>query len=237
MVLTQVQKDLLVGTLLGDGNCQTQTSGNTWRYRAVHKLAHESYLLHKYETLKDFCPTPPKLSVISDPRTNKEYSRYTFQTVTADEFRYYGQLFYKKQNDNSWKKQVPSNVASLLTPRALAYWYMDDGALKWRGKSNAVRICTDSFSTDEIYLLKNVLETSFSLKVSLQKKDSIERLSILEESYPKLKDLIVPYLLPCMYYKFPDGNKGVYDNQDISNDIINRLDVPKDENPEFYTNV
>jgi hypothetical protein len=233
MVLTQIQKDLLVGTLLGDGNLQTQSAGNTWRYRAIHKLAHESYLFHKYELLKDFCQTPPKLSQIIDSRTNKTYSRYMFQTTVADEFRFYGLLFYKQQQDLSWKKCVPSNIDSLLTPQALAYWYMDDGALKWRGKSNAVRICTDSFSIDEISLLKDVLQSKFSLKVSLQKKDAIQRLCILEDSYSTLKDLIVPYLLPSMYYKFPDGNKGVYDGQDISNDIINRLDIPNDENPEF----
>lgn len=232
-MLTQLQKDLLVGTLLGDGNCQTQTGGNTWRYRAVHKLAHEAYLSHKYEILKDYCLTPPQLSVITDSRTNKQYSRYTFQTAVHDDFRFYGTLFYKKQNDQSWLKGVPSNIGSLLTPQALAYWYMDDGALKWRGKSNAVRLCTDSFTIDDVNLLKQVLETKFSLKVSLQKKDSIQRLCILEESYPKLKDLVVPYLLPCMFYKFPDGNKGVYEGQDISNDIRNRMDVPKDENPEF----
>jgi hypothetical protein len=56
--------------------------------------------------------------------------------------------------NQSWVKEVPSNIASLL-PRALAYWYMDDGALKWRGKSNAVRLCTDSFTIDDINLKKS----------------------------------------------------------------------------------
>lgn len=233
MVFTQIQKDLLVGTLLGDGNLQTLTGGNTWRYRAVHKLAHESYINHKYELLKDFCQTPPKLSNVTDLRTNKVYSRYTFQTITSDEFRYYGQLFYVQQADSSWKRQIPANLYQILTPRALAYLYMDDGALKWRGKSNAVRICTDSFEINEIYHLKDVLQTKFSLKVSLQKKDDIQRLCILEESYQKLNELIVPYLLPCMYYKFPDGKKGIYGDQDISNDIINHLTIPNDENPEL----
>jgi hypothetical protein len=32
--LTQEQFDLLVGTMLGDGNLQTFTKGTTWRYRA-----------------------------------------------------------------------------------------------------------------------------------------------------------------------------------------------------------
>lgn len=233
MVITKVQNDLLIGTLLGDGNCQTQTAGNTWRYRAVHKLAHQPYIFHKYEVMQSYCGSPPVLSTVVDTRTNKKYSRYTFQTLVADEFRYYGKLFYTKQDDQSWVKRVPPNIASLLTPQALAYWYMDDGALKWRGRSNAVRLCTDSFTTNDVNLLKSVLETKFSLRVSLQKKDSIQRLCILEESYPILKDIIGPWLIPCMYYKFPDGNKGVFQDQDISNDIINRLDVPKDGNPEF----
>jgi recombination protein RecA len=231
MGFTQLQKDLILGTLLGDANLQSETSGKTWRYRAIHKTAHQSYLFHKYEILQDFCQSPPKLDNFVDPRTTIQSSRYTFQTVICDEFRYYGQLFYKQQSDKSWKKHVPHNIATLLTPRAIAYWYMDDGALKWRGKSNAVRFCTDSFSTDEINLLKNVLETKFFLKVSLQKKDTIQRLCILEESYSILKDLIASYLIPSMYYKFPDGNKGVFNAQDISNDIINRLEYPKDENP------
>jgi hypothetical protein len=234
MALIQLQKDLILGTLLGDGNLQTgRVDGGTWRYRAIHKTAHQSYLFHKYDVLKDFCGSPPKLSSYVDPRTKKEYTRYSFQTLAVDDFRYYGNLFYEQQSDNSWKKIIPSNIGPILTPQALAYWYMDDGALKWRGKSNAVRLCTDSFSTDEILLLKETLETKFSLKVSLQKKDSVQRLCILEESYPILKELIAPYLLPCMYYKFPDGNKGVYDGQDISNDIINRLDFPKDVNEDL----
>ena len=231
-MLTQQQKNLLLGTLLGDGSCQTQNNGASWRYRAVHKLAHESYIFHKYDLLKDFCDRAPSLSVVTDSRTNKQHSRYTFQTLTSDDFRFYGQLFYKQQANNSWKKTVPSNIATFLTPQAIAYWYMDDGALKWRGKSNAVRLCTDSFSSDEINVLKRTLE-DFGLKVSIQKKEGLERLNILEESYPILKELIAPFLIPCMYYKFPDGNKGVYEDQDISNNIHNRLDVWNDENPEL----
>lgn len=230
MVLTQSQRDLIVGTLLGDGNLQT-LNGNTWRYRAIHKAAHEPYIFHKYNILKEYCNTEPKYSSFLDPRTKSLYSRFTFQTLVINDLRYYGKLFYEQDDNLLWKKKVPKNIASLLTAQGLAYWYMDDGALKWRGKSNAVRLCTDSFSSSEVMLLKKVLEEKFTLKVSIQKKDNIQRLSILEESYSTLKGLILPYLIPSMYYKFPDGQKGIYDGQDISNDIVNRLDIPKDENP------
>ncbi len=230
MVLRQHQKNLIVGTLLGDGNLQT-FNGNSWRYRAIHKAAHQTYIFHKYEVMKDYCQSLPKYSTIVDSRTEQSYHRFSFQTIVLDDLRYYANLFYIQEANNSWKKKVPKNIADLLTPQAFAYWYMDDGALKWRGKSNAVRICTDSFSHSDIVLLKNVLEEKFSLRVCLQKRDNIERLCILEDSYSRLKDIILPYLIPSMYYKFPDGNRGVLDGQDISNDIINRLEIPKDENP------
>jgi hypothetical protein len=211
--------DLLIGTLLGGGNLQTN-NGQMWRYRAIHKAAHQPYIMHKYEILKDFCQSEPKYSSIFDERTQKTYHRYSFNTLFVEDFRFYGQLFYKNEA-GTWKKQIPKDIKKYLTPKALAYWYMDDGALKWKGKSNAVRLCTDSFSIDEVNLLKNALEMKFQLKVSTQKKNNITRLSILEESYPQLNKLIVPHLLPCMYYKFPDGKNGIYDGEDISSDIFN----------------
>ena len=51
MKLTQLQKDLLFGSLLGDGNLQTNSNGKTWRYRAIHKSQHKEYLFHKYEKM------------------------------------------------------------------------------------------------------------------------------------------------------------------------------------------
>jgi hypothetical protein len=225
--LTQLQKDLLIGSLLGDGNLQTNT-GNTWRYRAIQKALHQPYIEKKYDILKDFCNTPPSYSLVYDSRTGKSYDRYTFNTLYREEFQFFGNLFYTQEN-GIWVKHVPSNIATFLTPTALAYWYMDDGALKWAGHSNAVRICTDSFTSDEVEILKNALESNFQLEVSIQKKGGpspAKRLTILENSYTKLKDLILTDLLPCMYYKFPDGNRGIYQDETVQEDL--RF-IPKDE--------
>jgi hypothetical protein len=222
MTLTQIQKDLLVGTLLGDGNLQTN-NGQVWRYRAIHKALHFLYIDHKYTVMKDFCKSPPVYSEVVDGRTNQTYKRYSFNTTFQSEFRFYGQKFYTEEK-GIWKKQVPKDIKKYLTPRALAYWYMDDGALKWKGKSNAVRLCTDGFQKYEVERLGEVLRSNFDLKISYQKKDTFLRISIAEESYSQLRSIILEHLQPCMYYKFPDGNKGVYNNDDIANDIINTFD-------------
>lgn len=214
-----IQFDLLIGTLLGDANLQTENN-RTWRARFIHKAIHEPYIRHKYEILSGYCNTGPIYSSYYDDRTQKTYSRYYFNTLTSNDFRFLAGMFYIQQN-GVWIKEIPKNIKKFLTPRALAYWYMDDGALKWKGHSNAVRLCTDSFSYSDVCLLKSVLEEKFKLKCSLQKKGNIHRISILEESYDDLKSLIFPYLLPCMYYKFPDGNFGVIEDEDITEDVRN----------------
>jgi hypothetical protein len=218
MQLTQEQKDLLVGTLLGDGNLQTFTKGRTWRYRALQKEKdfHYEYLFHKYEILKDFCDTGPIFSKILDSRTGKTYERWYFNTTVQSSFRYYGNLFYQPDtgpNPNQRVKVVPKTIEQLLTPRAIAYWYMDDGSLKWKKKSNAMRICTESFSDDGVKRLQKALKKLYNIDTQLTRKTNNQkfvgyRLAINEQNSTAFRELIQPYLVDWMRYKVSDGNKG-----------------------------
>lgn len=215
MTLTQLQKDLLVGTLLGDGHLQTGTKGRTWRYRALQKLEHKEYLEHKYEIMKDYCTTPPIYDETLDTRTNKTYKRLYFNTTVSNHFKHYGNLFYKWDDKRrKMVKDVPNNIELFLTPRAIAYWYMDDGNLKEVGRGNAMRICTESFSLGGVNRLKNALETRYGIKYTSlnvkrnsQKEISGHRLIILEKSSSDFRELIKPYLVTCMKYKVSNGNK------------------------------
>jgi len=211
--LTEEQKDLLIGTLLGDGNLQSETRGRTWRYRSIHKKEHYDYINHKYIILSNICGTEPKLSRVYDSRTNKYYERYLFSTLIENSLRYYANMFYKYDiNEDKFKKIVPLNIEKYLTPRAIAYWYMDDGSLKWKGKSNAMRICSDGFSLDDVMRLKKVINDKYNINMQLikiKKKDIIigYRLQINEANSILFRELIKPYLLEVMSYKVSDGNK------------------------------
>lgn len=224
--LTEQQKDLLIGTLLGDGNLQTGTKGRTWRYRAIHGEKQKEYLFHKYEVLKTCCNTEPKFTIIEttspeseesdlgnfnslDSFSNQKHTkRYTFQTKTLDVFRHYGNLFYTyDEKTQRMVKDVPLKINLFLTPRAIAYWYMDDGSLKWKNHSNAMRICTESFSLDGVNRLRKVFKTQYSIEVGLVSKklssDKIGyRLAINEKASASFRELIRPYMLDCMKFKF-----------------------------------
>ena len=147
--LTQEQKDLIFGTLLGDGNLQTENEGRTWRYRAIQASKHKDYLYHKYNILKSLCDSPPMYGETSDTRTQEIQKRYYFNTIQQNSLRFYGGMFYTYNLSlQKWQKDVPLNVGLFLTPQALAYLYMDDGSLKWAEHSYALRICTENFSHD-----------------------------------------------------------------------------------------
>ena len=212
--LNQQQKDLLVGTLLGDANLQTSNQGQTWRYRTIHKAEHKPYLDHKYNLMKELAGSSPMENTVFDSRTNKTYKRWYFTTRVDDSFRYYGNAFYTwNPKTQSMEKDVPKHIQQMLTPRVIAYWYMDDGAIKWLGHSNSMRICTESFSLDGIHRLQKAFQSSYNIKTTLSRKTLKNhwvgyRISIPEASSTDFRELIRPYLIECMKYKVADGNRG-----------------------------
>jgi hypothetical protein len=79
---------------------------------------------------------------------------------------------------------------------------MDDGYIH----GNGLILATESFSLNEVELLKTVLESKFDLKVTIQNRKtsaSIEgnRLRISSKSHDKLLSVTSSYFIPSMNYK------------------------------------
>jgi len=61
--LSKIQKEILIGTLLGDSSLQTYSKNrNTNRLRFLPKLNQKEYIDHLYEIWKNWVLTPPKIS-------------------------------------------------------------------------------------------------------------------------------------------------------------------------------
>jgi len=190
---------VLIGLLLGDGNLTPNTHKTRYSLRILQSDQHREYVFHLYEIFKDFTITPPKKYVFTDKRfPGKIYTRWSFNTTSQACFRFYAHQFYC---DN--KKIVPKRIYKWLTPRAIPYWYMDDGAQKWKNKSLGVRFCTDNFSLTQVKLLISVLQEKYKLKCSIQKKQHNFRIYINSESHTILTNLIFHFFIPSMIYKFP----------------------------------
>lgn len=133
--------------------------------------------------------------------------------------------------DKEDKKVIPTNIADYLTPRSLAFCVMDDGQQVKRG---GVTLCTYSFNSSEINILREALLDKFDIISSIHNKkgknDSIyERIYINKESLDNIKPLLKEHMHDSMLYKInetPDSitseNSGTVTSNseiDLSSDI------------------
>ena len=118
-----MQKDAIIGTLLGDASMERDkiTHNPRIRFDQTYPL-HEDYLMSLYNLFKDLVGTPPKIYTRKpDKRTNKIYQSIAFKTLRYPTLNYYYNLFYKYDENNKRYKVVPDNIKELLNARALAY--------------------------------------------------------------------------------------------------------------------
>jgi hypothetical protein len=188
---TEEQKEVLIGILLGDGHLE-QMSEATYRLKIEQSAEKSEYINHLYIIFKDCCNLEPILKI--KPNGNKSLF---FQTKTSISLNFYGKQFYKNKI-----KIVPSLLARWLTPRVLAYWFMDDGSIKSK-QSKGTILNTQGFTKAEVEFLIELLKTKFNLEAKIRLQKDGYQIYISGHSYELLKSLIYEYLLDSMKYKFP----------------------------------
>lgn len=197
--LTPQQREVLVGILLGDAHLETRNHGRTYRLKIEQSAAHRVYVEHLYRLFEDWVLTPPQ------PRQRVSQGHagvnYWFQTVSHSAFRFYAHQFYREG-----RKCVPRLIHRWLTPRGLAYWFMDNGSLEWKD-SRAVLLNTQGFEHGDVERLRQALAQKFELEVTLRRQQEGYQIMIPGRSLERFVELIAPFLLPEMAYKLPRAGR------------------------------
>ncbi len=181
--LSEEQRAVIVGSLLGDGTLLSTTAG--WCFRVHHGVRQKGYVDWKYRVLQSLVRTPPRVSG----------SGYYFRTVTHPAFSDLRARFYAGRT-----KVVPiAYMTEILSPLALAVWIMDDGS----ADGNAVRINTQSFTEEENRRLMVVLSRRYGLRATLNRDKNAFRLRIAATDRDNLARLLEPHMLPELRYKIP----------------------------------
>lgn len=182
--LSQRQRDILIGLLLGDGHLETQNNGRTYRLKIEHSMEQSDYVMWLYEEFRDFINQKPYTKI----RKNGQKS-FGFSTLSIASFRFYGKSFYPKG-----KKIVPEIMLKNLKPISVAVWFMDDGSRKSL-KHKTYIIHTLGFDKKEISLLKKYLKINFNIETELHsQKDKYYRLYILSQSAKKFTEIVYPFV-------------------------------------------
>jgi hypothetical protein len=188
MELSQGQRDVLTGTLLGDG-CLAK-HGRYHRLFVKHKRAHESLALFKYEALRGFISMKPHRF---DQRLGgRRFPCVQFVTRTHPVFSSWHRRFY-----SSRRKIVPVDISRDLSPMALAVWLMDDGAADYAG----VTFQTHSFGSEEVDRLAAALRDRFGLTAGVRANRGGSIIYVYAASVSRLREIVAPHLLDDFAYK------------------------------------
>lgn len=198
--LTQEQKDIIIGTLLGDSSIRNRKCNYCLKFE--QKYTQLEYLNHLYKIFEPFVGTGPKMRIIKN-NFHKEYGvSCWFRTYAHPCFTFYANLFYQVDSNNKRKKSIPQNIHKFLTPQALAYWYMDDGSLTI--SNNSYTLNTQGFKESDQRILIKALKRNFNLDFNIQKDRTYYRLGLRKTSNTDFYELVKPYILSSFEYKLID---------------------------------
>lgn len=191
MSLSNLQRQVLLGTLLGDAHLER--NGRFVRLKIDHSIKQQDYVWWKYDILKNIVPKPPVIIDVYDQRTKKVYQHCRFATKTLQALEEFYDLFYLNK-----KKILPLNIKQLLvSPLSLAVWYMDDGAC--RTDCNALRLHTNSFDLSEQKVLQQVFLENFNIKTNIHKAGGNTYVLYVPSKQAKIFcNLVSSFMLPSM---------------------------------------
>jgi DNA-binding transcriptional regulator WhiA len=195
--LTDAQREILIGVILGDAHLETQNDGKTYRVKFEYSLKHREYANHLYEIFREWILTPPQL------KQDDTHNNIWFQTVSHGAFRFYAHQFYDDK-----RKCVPKLIHRYLSNRAIAYWYMDDGSVKSR-ESKGVIFNTQSFIKNDIERLIKCLRSRFNLETKIREQKDGLQIYISGKSYERFLEIVEPYIHKSMRYKIPVPRSGI----------------------------
>lgn len=198
--LSPIQKEILVGTLLGDGHLETQNHGKTYRLKIEHSVKQREYVGWLHAQFDEWVMTPPRVRkrVVEFKKHRRKYGLIGFQTISTGSLRFFAHQFY----DDRRKKRVPPQIGRWLTPRAIAVWYMDDGSIK-SSDHRTVLLNTQGFSERDVTRLQRALGEKWGVSASLRQQREGVQIYVGSVSIERFISLILPHIIPSMLYKIP----------------------------------
>jgi len=193
--LTSIQKEVLIGLILGDGFLERGKSTHNTRIRIEQSYPEKSeYLKSLYKLLEPLTAMEPTILTRNNKKRGLITQSLYFRTLAMPCLNYYYDLFYKDKI-----KVIPRNLDELLTARGLAYWLMDDGGKSVHGQTI---LHTRAFTLEDVKYIQEVLNKNFELITRLEeKKEGQWVIYIPIRQKIKLKDIVGPYMDKSMLYK------------------------------------
>lgn len=211
--LTSEQKEVVIGTMLGDGHLSARGS-----LSVTHSHLQMDYLAHLYDVLRPLSKTI--LYLEADGDNGRLYSQFSFSTAQHAWFKTLHCLFYPEGI-----RVFPISVLNQLTPRSLAYWFMDDG----HTADGLPSFALGDIPVESVPEILSSVGQHYGLDVYLRPSSaetSCKVMSMRAVSADKFYRLVTPFILPGMLYKIPRRywTQGVQPRAPVKVDAV--VDLP-----------
>jgi recombination protein RecA len=181
--LTETQRSLIVGCLLGDGAMRCKANA---LLEVNHSFAQREYVDWKFHVLSNLVTTPPKRRSGNGGRV-----AYRFTTRSVPQLTPYFEAFYLGN-----RKIVPKVE---LTPLTLATWFMDDGCKSRR----SIYLNTQQFDLGSQARLLDMLLEQWRIDATLNRDKRYHRIRIAVAGAQRFIGIIEPHLRMEFRYKLP----------------------------------
>ncbi len=196
--LTPRQKEVIIGSLLGDGTMRIGKGCINANFKVEHGLQQKELVEWKYQELQSLVHTGPRLSHRYNQQEEKYPKSWWFRTIRHPELTKIYSEFYTGEAHRTGRKIIPGSIRTYLSPLALALWIMDDGNYSQK----SINISTYSFSLREIELLQEVFIQNFGIVSKFYRdRDKGYRMRFNTKETVQLIKIIHPYIIPSMMYK------------------------------------
>jgi len=186
-LLSFLQKQLIYGSLLGDGSIVKGKEDKNCRFSEAHSIKQRDYLLFKHKKIQ-----PYSGKFIKYPRKDGGMD-VKFSTKAHPIFNSFREMFYDKKG----RKIIRFSTLKYIShPLALAIWFGDDGSKDTR----SYRLATAKFTIKEIKIIIKWLKRVFRIESFLHKHGKYWYITIRGDRW-KFTKLIQPFLPKCLNYK------------------------------------
>jgi hypothetical protein len=192
LTMSNRQKQILDGLLLGDGHLERQRGALSARLKIEHSISQVAYVAWKYEEWRDWVRTPPR----ERQRRNRLGSLSTnvgFTTLSHPELERFRQRHYE-----DGRKIVPQDL--VLNPLTVAVWFMDDGSKK-SNQCRGLLLNTQSFIAPEVDSLRSMILRDVGVETSVRKQSDGLQIYIPSPSVAVFTAFVIDEMLPSMMYK------------------------------------
>lgn len=150
-------KEIILGSLLGDGSLKIYKPYKNARFSFRHSVCQKDYFFWKVKQLKEISGDKFFWQQGSNSLGGEmlRYQSLALESLTE---------LYRLTHEHN-RLVVRRRWLNMMTPRSLAIWWLDDGSVIGNGKRGV--LCTDPFSFEEQKVLAQYLLTVWKVKTAI----------------------------------------------------------------------